>query len=89
MPYRIKITADAERDVRQLPGHVRQRAWGMINALAGDPRPSGARELRGYPGYYRIRLDGWRLIYHVYDNDQVILILHLRRKTGPQTYGDL
>ena len=89
MPYKVKVTDDAERDIRQLPGHIRQRARRVINTLSSDPRLSGAKELRGHPGYYRIRLDRWRIIYHVYDKEQVILILRVRRKSGPETYGDL
>lgn len=89
MPYRIKITDDAARDVLRLPGNVRQRARRIINALADDPRPTGAKALRGAPEYYRIRLEDWRIIYQLFENHQVVLVLRVRRKSGPETYRDL
>lgn len=89
MPYKIKVSGDAERDVRHLPGHLKQRARRLISALAGEPRPPGTKELRGYSGYFRIRIDGWRVIYRIYEPEQVILVLRIRKKIGPTTYSDL
>lgn len=90
MPYRVKVTDDAAREITHLPGNVRQRVRRMIGALAEHPLPHGARELRGYAGYYRVRLDQWRVIYRVYEADQVVLVLRVRRKSGrPETYEAL
>jgi mRNA interferase RelE/StbE len=89
MPRRLRITATAKKELRRLPGYVRQRARRIVNALADHPRPREAKELRGMPGRYRIRLNKWRIIYRVDDEDQVVLILRVRRKTGPETYEDI
>ena len=72
-----------------MPGNYRQRARRLIEALTDAPRPSGAKELRDLPGRYRIRLNGWRIIYHLDDENLIILILRVRRKTGPETYQDI
>jgi mRNA-degrading endonuclease RelE of RelBE toxin-antitoxin system len=45
--------------------------------------------LRGLPGRDRIRLDGWRVIYRVNEAAQELLILFVRRKSGPETYQDV
>lgn len=89
MLYKIRITGDAEHDVRSLPGNMRQRARRMIRALGDDPRPPGARGLRGNPAYYRLRLDRWRIIYRLFDDDRIVLVLRVRRKTDPEAYGDV
>ena len=60
-----------------------------MKSLADDPRPLEAKELRDMPGRYRIRLVKWRIIYRVDDDDQVILVLRVRRKMGPATYEGL
>ena len=65
MHHRIRVAAEAKRDLRELPGHVRERAWRLIDSLADQPRPLGAKELRDNPGVYRLRLDRWRLSYEV------------------------
>jgi mRNA interferase RelE/StbE len=87
--YRLDYTDDARRDIRRLPGNVRQRARRMIAELAGDPRPAGARELRERPGRYCIRLDDWRIIYRVYNDDLVVLVLRVKRKRGVETYQNI
>jgi mRNA-degrading endonuclease RelE of RelBE toxin-antitoxin system len=34
-------------------------------------------------------LEAWRVIYDVDDRDQVVLVLTVRRKRGPETYSDV
>jgi mRNA interferase RelE/StbE len=75
--------------MRRLPGHVRQRARRAISQLGEQPRPLGAKELRDRPGYYRMRLDDWRIIYQADDGTRTVTVLRVRRKTGPETYQDL
>jgi mRNA interferase RelE/StbE len=89
MPYRVRVTDAARRELLRLPGHVRQRARRAVEELANQPRPSGARELRDRPGRFRFWLDGWRVIYRVDDEAQTVLVLTVRRKTGPETYADI
>ncbi len=89
MAYRIRYTDTARRDLAELPGNYRQRFRRAIEALAVRPRPSGAKELRERPGRYRIRIDRWRLIYRIEESDGVVLVLRVRRKSGPETYLDI
>ena len=86
MRYGLKITETAKREILQLPGNVRQRLRRIVNNLATEPCPKEAKELRGMPGRYRIRLDKWLLIYRVQDEESLVIILRARRKTGPETY---
>ena len=88
MPYRLKITETAKRDILRLPGHLRQRARRIIDSLAQEPVPATAKELRDLPGRYRIRLDRWRVLYRVEPDEQMVLILGVPLKTGPETYQD-
>ncbi|MFQ5794514.1 MAG: type II toxin-antitoxin system RelE/ParE family toxin [Candidatus Bipolaricaulia bacterium] len=89
MRYRIRYTDEARRALRKMPGDYRQRTRRLVKALADDPRPLETKELRGLPGRFRIRLNRWRIIYRVDDEDQMILVLHVRPKRGPETYEDL
>jgi mRNA interferase RelE/StbE len=89
VPYRITVTDTARREIRQLPGHVRQRVRGLVEVLADDPTPPRAKELRGLPKRYRLSLLQWRLICRVDEAAQTVLILTVRRKAGPETYLDI
>ncbi len=84
--FRVLIESAAERDVRHLPGHVRQRARRIIVDLAREPRPPQAVELRGHPGYWRQRLLEWRIIYRVEDDPPTVTVIAVPRKRGPETY---
>lgn len=61
----------------------------MIEGLERNPRPAAAKELRDLPNYYRLWLDGWRIIYVVDDAIQVVWVVAVRLKTGPETYENL
>jgi mRNA-degrading endonuclease RelE of RelBE toxin-antitoxin system len=50
-PYRIRIAATADRELRRLPGNVRQRARRAIQELAEEARPGDAKELREQSRY--------------------------------------
>lgn len=89
MPYRISYSDTATRALKRLPGYFRAWARREIDALAQDPRPPRARELRDEPGTYRVWLKGWRLIYFIDDDDQAIWVMDIRPKTGPDTYEGL
>jgi mRNA-degrading endonuclease RelE of RelBE toxin-antitoxin system len=72
-----------------MPGNYRQRARRLLENLADDPFPTGAKELRDLPGRFRLRLDGWRIIYRVDEQTGSLLILAIRRKVSPETYQGL
>jgi mRNA interferase RelE/StbE len=87
--YRLRYTDEVKRALRALPGNYRQRIRREIEALAINPRPPQAEELRGTPLRYKIKLDKWRLIYRVLDEEGIVRILRVRIKEGPETYEGL
>src|SRR6266540_2056464 len=50
MPYRVRVTETARREIGRLPGYVRQRIRRIVQSLGDEPTPSGARELGGLAG---------------------------------------
>jgi mRNA interferase RelE/StbE len=79
--YRVEIAGPARTDIRRLSGYLRAQALSLISALAREPRPPRAKELRDKPGIYRIWLAGrWRIAYEVDDEDHRILVLRVRSK---------
>lgn len=53
---------------------MRDRTRGAIALLAEDPRPPGARALRGRPSY-RIRVGDYRVLYNINDDVLVIVVV--------------
>ena len=74
--YRIEVRPAAVRALRRLDPQVRPRIQGAIALLAQDPRPPGARTLRGRPGL-RIRVGDYRIIYTVEDDVLLVVVVTL------------
>ncbi|MBE7470127.1 MAG: type II toxin-antitoxin system RelE/ParE family toxin [Anaerolineae bacterium] len=65
-------------ELRRLPREHQDRIVARINSLGTAPRPRGIVQLE--PGVYRLRVGDYRIIYQVIDRDQVVLIIHVRRR---------
>ncbi len=72
--YRIELRPAAARAVRRLDPQERRRVQGAIALLARDPRPPGARALRGRPGL-RVRVGDYRVIYTVADDVLLVVVI--------------
>ena len=72
--YRIEVRPAAVRALRRLDPQMRPRIQGAIALLAQDPRPPGARTLRGRPGL-RIRVGDYRITYTVEDDVLLVVIV--------------
>ena len=86
MAYHVKLTPRATRELDRVPAELFRKLDAAIWALRDDPRPNGCIKLKG--PIYRIRVGRWRVIYAVFDRDQLALILKVTQRTA-QTYKDL
>ena len=74
MTYRIEIERRARKTLGRLPQQGRNRVVAAIDALAEDPRPAGCVPVRAAPrGTYRMRVGGFRIVYMVLDDEEVII----------------
>lgn len=89
--YKVYVTPAALREMRDLPGNMRQRVRRAIDELANNPRPSGSKELdlpdQAY-SVWRLRLDHWRILYAITETELIVDILAVRKRP-PYDYGDL
>ncbi len=81
MPYRVELSPTAQRDLRRLPQEVRARLATPIQALAENPRPLGVRKLRGEERTWRIRVGPYRVVYDLYDDPALVVVLKVARRT--------
>ncbi len=56
MVYAVEFAPSAERDFRNLARDVQIRLRPRIDSLADQPRPAGARKLKGRRELWRIRV---------------------------------
>jgi mRNA interferase RelE/StbE len=75
--YRVIIEHDAEKVLAKLPRDLGMRLRNAIKELAQNPRPRGVKKLQGHHDVYRRRVGDWRIVYAVYDERLVVLIIEV------------
>ncbi len=75
MAYAVEVAPTAEREFRKLTRAVQLSLRPRIDALAYDPRPAGAKKLKGLGDLWRIRAGDYRIVYQIRNQSLVILIV--------------
>ena len=81
MPYRVEISPAAGKDLKHLPLQVCQRLEQDILALGDNPYPDGVRKIQGTERAYRIRVGSYRIVYEVYREQKVVVMLRVARRS--------
>ena len=77
--YRRELTKRAQRDLDKLSGDDLERVVVAIRGLGENSRPHGVKKLRG--PIYRIRVGDWRIVYAVFDKDQLVIVGKVVRRS--------
>lgn len=89
--YTISVTPEVWREIKALPGHMRQQVKRAVDGLANDPRPPRSKALNVPDADYelrRLRLDRWRIVYAITEEDKWVDVLAVKKRP-PYDYGDL
>jgi len=78
MAYTIRIKRSARKELAAIPLPQRRRIAAKSDALGENPRPQGARKLRGtQEAAYRIRVGDYRIIYLIEDDRLVVCVMSI------------
>ena len=78
MSYRIELAPGLDKQLRKIPKQQRLRLVGAIELLGLDPRPPGAKMLRGgQHGLWRVRVGDYRIVYVIDDGVLRVLVLRI------------
>ena len=95
--YQVEVSRQAQKEIRQLSGNMRQRVIRALRALEREPHPHDSRPLDTdkagivlEPGteLLRIRMSSWRIIYLIEEEWALVSVL-ASRKRPPYQYDDL
>jgi mRNA interferase RelE/StbE len=78
--YSLEIMASAQKELDALDDPLFARIDRKILALAEDPRPVGAKKLKGYKDSWRIRIGDWRVVYIVDDAAKLVSITRIAHR---------
>lgn len=67
------------RQLRRIPRQYLDRIGEVVKALAHEPRPLGAVQLE--TDVFRIRVGQYRIIYKVYDQEKIVLVGRVVRRS--------
>ena len=81
MGYRVEIAPAAGRDLKRLPLPVKRRLRDAIFDLRKEARPVGSKKITGRERSHRIRAGAFRIIYEVFDDERLIVIARVLRRT--------
>ena len=84
--YQIKLTSRAQRELDKIPAEDLGRIVVALQQLGDNPRPSGAKKLKG--SIYRIRVGDWRIIYAVFDKENRVIVGKIARR-AKDTYDQI
>ncbi|HYT91297.1 MAG TPA: type II toxin-antitoxin system RelE/ParE family toxin [Gemmataceae bacterium] len=88
---KVYVTPTTWKEIKELPGKVRQRIRKAVEGLAENPRPAKSKA-RTVPDLQaeirRLRIDRWRIVYAITEADGIVDVLAVRKRP-PYDYGDL
>jgi mRNA interferase RelE/StbE len=80
MAHSIEFDSAADEELEALPKNLNARIIKAILLLADNPRPRGCKKLKGEQNAYRIRIGDYRVIYEVYDDVLVVLVIRVAHR---------
>ena len=78
--YTVVFARSARKELQSLDPQVARRILKNIEALVGEPRPSGVVKLEGAHDLWRIRVGDWRVIYRVSDPEKLVDVIAVRHR---------
>jgi len=79
--YRVEIKSSAQKEIRKLPSKdLRDKVVDIINSLYDNPLPEEAKKIKGSNTIYRIRQGTYRIVYRLYKNELLILVIRVRHR---------
>ena len=75
--YSVELSKRAAKELRKLDRPVQVRIVAALALLRKEPRPSTAKALVGHPGYLRVRVGDYRIVYTVNEGKLLVLVLTL------------
>ena len=77
MPYTVRISKRAERELRKIDRRDQVKIAARIDQLASDPRPADVKKLATGEDLYRVRAGDYRILYRIEDEELLVLVVRI------------
>jgi mRNA interferase RelE/StbE len=77
MSFKIELTKSAAKEYKKLPKTIQEKVKELMILLSQNPRTEflQIKKLKGPDDLFRIRVNDYRIVYEVYDQKLIILII--------------
>ena len=75
MSYTVEISTLAACQIKKFSPDIQQLVLAELAGLAAQPRPDGVTKLKGEDNVYRVRVKKYRLVYEIFDDQLIILVV--------------
>jgi mRNA interferase RelE/StbE len=89
MAYTIELSPRVVRQLKSMPDPVKRPIEPLISSLARNPRPATSKNVKELDKCYRLRSADFRVIYAVYDDKLVILLLSVADRKEAYTTKEM
>lgn len=72
--YNVEFVASAAKEFGSLRADIKHRVGLAIDSLCNNPFPVGVRKLRGHKRLYRVRVDQYRVVYEIDDQQKLVRV---------------
>lgn len=86
MSFELRLHRDVEKQLRRIPKKQQERLVDTMRSFREEPRPRGCEQLQA--DLYRVRVGSYRMIYTVFDQEVVVVLCKVGRRSG-KTYRNL
>lgn len=82
MNFEVHLSTRAYKFLKKQSKDVHTRLITKIEELADNPFPHGVRRVVGRrEGLFRIRVDDYRILYEIFQDEKVILIVNIDKRS--------
>ena len=83
MNWDFLLASQAERALHAMPPKDRERINKALNDMKTNPMSGDILPLKGeYQGMFRRRVGNWRLFFRIKQEEHIVLIADIRRRTS-------
>ncbi|MEX2633353.1 MAG: type II toxin-antitoxin system RelE/ParE family toxin [Balneolales bacterium] len=77
MSWQVEIERKAQKTLKKIPDPYKTNIIQAIDHLAHESRPDGCTKLKGSSNLWRIRVNTYRIVYQIKDDQLIILVIRI------------
>jgi mRNA interferase RelE/StbE len=77
MRWNVEIERKAQKALKKIPDPYKSNIIQAIEGLTNEARPSGCTKLKGASDLWRVRVNDYRIVYQIKDEQLLILIIRI------------